>query len=243
MLLFVETTTAARGVKRPPRTTPFAPGAVTQSNEQPTNVAFTDAAGTLHGWYLTDASLDPYAIAVEDGVSPNGGRAVRIARVTSPLPWGDAALTQIFPAAPWRGRRLVFSAAMRADALTIGTGAMLLVHVRPRQEQGDKAARPILAMQADGLVRSPGWVRRSVAVDIPADAEQVQVSLAVTGSMAGWFGDLIVGTEPAAVAGLRMPMSRARLAAAGAMPLARGLERGQIGSQLEGAGSNPRVTW
>ena len=45
-------------------------------------------------------------------------------------------------------------------------------------------------MQADGLVRSSDWVRRSIAVDIPADAEQVQICLVVTGTMAGWFGDL-----------------------------------------------------
>jgi len=223
VLLFVETTTAARGLKRPPRKVRFSPGAVSEMNQQPTNLAFTDGAGALHGWHQTDASIDPYAIAMEDGVSPEGGRAVRIARKTSSLPCGDAALTQVFPAAPWRGRRLVFSAAMRADAPTIGTGAMLMIHVRPKKGQDGKTGMPILAIQADGLVRSSGWIRRFVAVDVPADAEALQVSLGVTGNMAGWFGDLIVGTEAAAVTDLRMPTSNARLAEARVPPLARRL--------------------
>jgi erythromycin esterase len=220
VLVFVETTTAARGNKWPPRVAAFQPTSVKQSNEKPTNLAFADGTGTPRGWHVTDASLPPYVVALEDGVSPDSGRAVRIARASSSLPWGDGALTQIFPAAPWRGRRLVFSAAIRADAPTIGTGAMLLVHVHPKQQQGSdaKAAKTILAMQADGLVRSSGWVRGSVAVDVPLDAERLQISLAVTGSVSVWFGDLIIGTAPSEVAGLRMPPAIARRGATGAVP-------------------------
>jgi len=221
VIIFVDTTTAARGLKWPRRVTLPAPGYVRESNEQPTNLAFTDRSGTLHGWHVTDASLEPYLIGIEDGMSPEGGRALRISRTQSSLPWGDASLTQFFSAAPWRGRRLVFSAAMRAAAPTIGTGAMLIVLVRPKQ--GQDAAKPIVAIQADGLVRSPGWVRRSVAVDIPVDAEHVQVCLAVTGTMVGWFGDLIVGTDPAAATDVRMPTARGRFTAASTMPFAQRL--------------------
>jgi len=200
-LLFVETTTTSRGLEHPPRVAALSPASVKDSNAEPTNFAFIERAATPDGWRLTDNSLYPYAVAITDRASPDGGRAVCISRAGSPLPWGDAALTQSFPAAPWRGRRLVFSAAMRAEAPRIGTGATLLVHVWPKQAPGSKTTpNPILAMPADGLVRSADWVRRSVAVDVPQDAERVQISIAVIGGGAGWFGDLALGSEPGAVA-------------------------------------------
>jgi len=94
---------------------------------------------------------------------------------------------------------------MRADAPHIGTGALLVIRVYPKFEADKWFARPIAAIQAGGLVRSPGWVRRSAAVDVPADADSVEISLAVTGNATGWFGDLAVGSEPGvAVAGWTM---------------------------------------
>ena len=81
---------------------------------------------------------------------------------------------------------------MRAEAPRIGTGAQLVVNIWPKRKEGADApsAKSTLALQPDGPVRSSGWTRKSIAVDIPADAERVQISLVVTGSSAGWFGDL-----------------------------------------------------
>jgi erythromycin esterase len=186
-ILFVERTTAARGNPTPPdRST--APAA----NEEPTNLALAGSNGIPKGWSVIDASfypnaLYPYGAVVADDPSPKGGRAVRIARADSTLPWGHGALSQSFPAAPWRGRRLILSAAIRADAPRIGTGAQLAVHVRNGRSDEDPV---LLALQPDGPVRSSDWTRRSVAVDIPADAERIQISLAFTGNGAGWFGDI-----------------------------------------------------
>src|SRR5262249_25241504 len=132
-LLFVEPPTTSRGLEHPPRVAALSPASVKDSNAEPTNFAFIKRAATPDGWRLTDNSLYPYAVAITDRASPDGGRAVCISRAGSPLPWGDAALTQRVPAAPWRGRRLVSSAAMRAEAPRIGTGATLLVHVWPKQ--------------------------------------------------------------------------------------------------------------
>jgi erythromycin esterase len=189
VLVFVERTTAARGNPKP------APHVVQSDtagrNAEPTNLAL--AGGDIpDGWRAIYDSRYPYLVAATDQASPGGGRAVRIARADSTLTWGDGALTQSFPAARWRGQRLVLSAAMRAEAPRIGTGAQLAVNIWPKRKEGtdEPSAKPILALQADGPVRSSGWTRHSVAVDIPADAERVQISLVVTGSSAGWFGDL-----------------------------------------------------
>ena len=124
-----------------------------------------------------------------------------MARVDTTLAWGNGMLLQSFPAAPWRGKRLVFSAAMRAEAPRIGTGAQLVVNVWPKRSEGanDTAMRSILALQSDGPVRSPDWTRRSIAVDIPANAERVQIGLVTTGCSTGWFGDLELETAGSAL--------------------------------------------
>jgi hypothetical protein len=107
------------------------------------------------------------------------------------VPWGDRALGQSFPAAPWRGKRLTFSAAMRADAPRIGTGTQILLEVFPKGED----AKSIAALQAGGPLRSPQWTRRSVAIDVPADADRIQISLVMTGDGAGLFGDLTLSAD------------------------------------------------
>ena len=116
---------------------------------------------------------------------------MRITRSPSTLAWGDHALGQRFPAAPWRGKRLTFSAAMRAAAPRIGTGTQILLEVFPKGED----AKSIAALQADGPVRSPQWTRRLVAINVPGDAERIQISLVMTGDGAGLFGDLTLAAN------------------------------------------------
>src|SRR5262249_19670006 len=113
VLLFVETTSAARGNRRgaPGNTAPAA-------NQQPTNPMMAGTGLVPDGWRAIEASYHlapvfPYAAAIAAKAAPSGGRAVQIARPVSPIPWGDGALGQSFPAAPWRDRHLIFSAAMR----------------------------------------------------------------------------------------------------------------------------------
>jgi len=145
-----------------------------------------------------------HAVTSSDLRSPAGGATVQIARAGAPLAWGDGALVQQFPAEPWRNQRLVFSAAMRAEAPHLGTGARLLVNVTRKKAnaQDPKASNPLTAVQMGGPVRGSAWTRRSVAVDIPADAESVQISLVVTGNSSGWFGDLeLAATAHSASAG------------------------------------------
>jgi erythromycin esterase len=189
VLVFVERTTMARGY--PWRSGAAIVNASNGGNEEPTNLALAGSGAIPDAWRLSDFAIFPYA-ATAGTESPNGGRAVKIARPDAPLPWGDGMLTQNFPAAPWRGRQLTFSAAMRAEAPHIGTGATLLIGIWPKQEKGSdrQTAKSILALQSDGPVRSSGWTRRSVTIDVPADADRIQICLVVTGNAAGWFGDL-----------------------------------------------------
>jgi erythromycin esterase len=186
VILFVESTTAARGnprsVKKERKAT---------ANGEPTNLVLAGSSGIPDGWGEIDSGFltsDRYffTVALADEPSPSGAKAVRIVRPSSTVPWGDRALGQSFPAAPWRGRRLTFSAAMRAEVPRIGTGTQILLEVWPKGQN----AKSILALQSDGPVRSPQWTRRAVAIDLPADAERIQISLVMTGDGAGFFGDL-----------------------------------------------------
>jgi hypothetical protein len=116
---------------------------------------------------------------------------VRIARSNDTLIWGDGGITQTFPVGQFRGRRLVFSAAMRAEAGRIGTGAQLVVRFLP------KSGDAVQVVQSGAPVRSSSWMRHSIAADVPRNAERIQICLVVTGAAAGWFGDLDLEVKPA----------------------------------------------
>src|SRR5262249_4406535 len=118
ILLFVERTTAAHGHPRVSRVASEA-----GSNAEPTNLQRAGTAALPDGWRAISYSRHPYVLSVAADESLEAGRAVRIARSDSTLVWGDGGITQTFPVGPFGGRRLVFSAAMRAEAARIGTGA------------------------------------------------------------------------------------------------------------------------
>jgi len=166
------------------------------ANGEPTNLALAGNSGIPDGWGVIDRGFltaDRYifTVALADELSPRGGKTVRIARPPSPVAWGDRALGQSFPAALWRGKRLTFSAAMRSDAPRIGTGAQIMLEVWPKGEN----AKSIVALQTDGPLHSPQWTRRAVAIDVPADAERIQISLVMTGDAEGLFGDLKLSAD------------------------------------------------
>jgi hypothetical protein len=188
VLMFVENATASRGNKRPDMGTRSVGAA---NNEAPTNLALAADGAIPTGWLARHHSLYPFRMAAADDASPAGGRTMRIARSDSPLAWGDGEVTQTFPAAPWRGRRLAFGAAMRAEAPRIGTGAQIVVKVWSKGKEG-VTPKPLATIRSDGMMRSADWERRLIEVDVPAEAERIQISLVVTGDSAGSFGDLEV---------------------------------------------------
>src|SRR5262249_21690810 len=107
VIVFVESTTAARGNPRSAKKEPEA-----KANGEPTNLALAGSNGIPNGWRELDSGfLTPdrylfaaaFAVALANEPSPSGGKAVRIARPPSTVAWGDRALGQSFPAAPWRG--------------------------------------------------------------------------------------------------------------------------------------------
>jgi erythromycin esterase len=186
VLLFVERTTAARGNPRVSRV-----ASEGGSNGEPTNLQLAGSAALPDGWRAISYSRHPYSVSVAEDETLEAGRAVRIARSNDTLIWGDGGITQTFPVGQFRGRRLVFSAAMRAEAARIGTGAQLVVRFLP------KSGDAVQVVQSGAPVRSSSWMRHSIAADVPRNAERIQICLVVTGAAAGWFGDLDLEVKPA----------------------------------------------
>jgi erythromycin esterase len=186
ILLFVERTTAARGNPRVSRVASEA-----ASNGEPTNLQLAGSAALPDGWRAISYSRHPYSVSVAEEETLEAGRAVRIARSDDTLIWGDGGITQTFPVAQFHGQRLVFSAAMRAEAARIGTGAQLVVRFLP------KSGDAVQVVQSGAPVRSSHWMRHSIAADVPRNAERIQICLVVTGAAAGWFGDLDLAVKPA----------------------------------------------
>src|SRR5215813_9542989 len=186
VLLFVERTTAARGNPRGSRVAPEG-----GSNGEPTNLQLMGSSDLPDGWRAITYSRHPYSLAVAEDETLEAGRAMRIARSNDTLVWGDGGITQTFPVGHFQGKRVVFSAVMRAEATRIGTGAQLVVRFLP------KSGDAVQVVQSGAPVRSSHWMRHSIAADVPRNAERIQICLVVTGAAAGWFGDLDLEVKPA----------------------------------------------
>lgn len=182
VLLFVETTTAARRTRAREQHSSVGMG----FHAAPSNLELAGAGAIPDGWLATNLSDGSYAVSIADERLPAGGHAMRIAREPRTLPWGDVTLSQFFRAARWRGRRLVFTAAMRTQVPRIGAGA----HIAIRVFSDDPGVQPRLAVQPAGPVRSSRWTERSVAIDVPSEARWIEISLVLAGSGSAWFGRL-----------------------------------------------------
>ena len=174
-------------------------------DEEPLNLELAGAGPIPNGWRATNLSDGSYAVSIADGQLPAGGNAMRIAREPGALPWGDVTLSQFFPAARWRGRRMVFTAAMRAQLLHIGTGAHIVIRVF----SDDPSVQPRVAAQPAGPVRSSHWAERSVAIDVPSEANWIEISLVLAGSGSAWFGGLqLSGVESTTLPAGRLQFSK-----------------------------------
>jgi len=193
ILAFVETTTAARA--NPAGRRPPWPQREPEPAATATNLELAGSSDVPEGWTSSGSwRAHGHTVALSDEPSPAGGRTVRIARASAPWRWGEGWLTQTFSAEAWRGRRLRFSGAVRAEVQGPGTGAQLYVEVRPKPREGVKWMMPPAQIaMIDRPVRSPHWSTYAVEIDVPETAHSIDLVLVLAGDGAGWFGDLELG--------------------------------------------------
>lgn len=122
-------------------------------------------------WLCTmHADPDSFRFFADASSPGQGTRSGCIERVT-PEPW--AVMSQPVPAQSLRGRKLRFSIAIRGERLAgQGGGPWLLVH---------GPAGVLLHKESVSLVGSR-WERRSIEVDVPAQAQEVEVGVTLVGA-------------------------------------------------------------
>ena len=164
-------------------------------NEEPTNLALAGGGHIPDGWRAIQRQPLPVSgRRPRTGHRLGGGRAVRLARADSDADLGATGRSRkASPAARWRGQRLVFSAAMRAEAPRIGTGAQLVVNVWPKRKEGARrAGRRNRSWRCSRMVRcgrptGPAGRSPSTFPPTPSGCRSASWSPA---DGAGWFGDL-----------------------------------------------------
>jgi hypothetical protein len=191
VLAFVEHTTAARGTPTGQRS----PTTRDDPSAAPGNLDLTGTGNVPIGWKWVGAAQPPHAHRLEllDGVSPSGGRAAQIARASAPWPWGVGRLEREFLAEAWRGKRLRFSAAVRAEVEGQRGGAHLYIAARSKPTEAALWPIPYNALGTLARpLRSPRWTACAAEIDIPQDAHTLTLGCAFAGDGAGWFSDLDV---------------------------------------------------
>jgi hypothetical protein len=114
-----------------------------------------------------------------------------IARTSAPWRWGEGNLEQKFSAQQWRGKRLRFSGAVRAEVQDPGTGAQLYIEARPKPREGVAWMMPArAASMIEPPVRLSQWDRYTVGVHVPNSADTITIGMSLLGNGAACFGDL-----------------------------------------------------
>jgi hypothetical protein len=193
VLAFVETTSAARANASGRR----APEPKREPASAATNLELA-GTGDVPGAWIASEIRRAYAhtVTLSNEPSPGGGRTVCIARSSAPWRWGEGRLTQTFAAEDWRGKRLRFGAAVRADVKGPGNGAYLYLETRLKASEGAAwQPPPVRVAMPDRPVCSPRWARYAVDIDIPETADLLVIGLALAGNGAAWFGDIELNAE------------------------------------------------
>jgi C-terminal processing protease CtpA/Prc len=135
-------------------------------------------------WKLRPLSQSQeYKVQIKEE-NPHAGRKCLEISHPEQCPWGHFGLvTQTVPAKPFRGKRVRFGAALRTEVAGIGRNyaALWVRSVRPSSKPC-----PFVDM-ADRPCRSREWTRRSVVLDVSADAEQLEVGFILNATGRAWF--------------------------------------------------------
>ena len=142
--------------------------------------------GNPEGWFSIQHAGDLSYTFKLDTSEPHGGtRSVRIDNV-GPEPFG--AIYQQLPAAAHRGRRLRLAAWLRTEdargSVTGGGGVLML--------QAMQAGAPLAwnHMKDAPVKGTSGWKRHAIELEVPANAEQIELGAMLHGPGRLWLDDV-----------------------------------------------------
>lgn len=189
-LLFVASTNAARAKPTTRRG---------RSAEPPAPAPFTN--GTFEEGVVGEA---PKGWSLPEQHPPAGFRALtteerckegkRCGMLTrDPSPWFNAslALRQRVDAAPYRGKRVRFRAAVRADVRGVGSEAHLYIRADRKGGAGVTwtPTRIVFANTHDRPIVDKAWQTRDLEIDVPENADVLGVGLGLAGTGRAWIDD------------------------------------------------------
>lgn len=149
-------------------------------------------AGHPEGWVTIQHAGDvSYLFTPDHDVPHSGQRSLRVDNV-GPEPYG--AVYQIVDAAPYRGRTLAFSAWMKTRETKgnrFGKGAGLKL-----QAMKNGYPEAVKQMRRDAIGGTTAWTRYELTLDVPADAQQIEVGMNLFGPGTAWFDDAMLEVLP-----------------------------------------------
>jgi C-terminal processing protease CtpA/Prc len=136
------------------------------------------------GWYLAGSAPQNYGISLTTQSPYDGMMCAAIWHTGALAPNDFGTLAQGFDAAPFRGSRVRFRAAVRAAVLGSNNRAQLWLRVdRPNGQVG------FLDNMANRPITSSRWGTYEIIGDVAADATQIYLGLILNGSGTAWIDD------------------------------------------------------
>ncbi len=145
------------------------------------------AAELPAGWLLMAKDREAYEIGTDLHVLYKGAPSLYL-KGKEPMP-KVAGLAEFVPAEKYAGERVRFSAVTRTEG--VEGGAQLVFHVN--RDKG-----PMIESIAGPIRGNSGWQNYAVVVDVPQDAINMNVGVALAGQGTVWLNDVkieIVGSD------------------------------------------------
>ena len=136
------------------------------------------------GWFTCGSHPSEYEMGLDPGAGPAQGAAAYVKGGERPL--GFATLMQSFKADAYRGKRLRFSAAVRADGVDQWAGLWMRV---------DGNTEQMLAfdnMQNRPITGTRDWETHAVVLDVPEQSCQIALGILLTGAGQVWMAEASV---------------------------------------------------
>jgi len=160
------------------------------AREGPANPALEEGAvgEAPAGWFFASQSGGKAAL---DATTPfQGALSVLLDATEAQGEQRFANLMQSIDAAPWRGERVRFRAAVRTEGLTAGSTAQMWLRVdRPDDADGNRRSGAFDNMD-DRPIRAQEWAHYEIVLDVADDATRIALGLFVLGNGKAWLDDV-----------------------------------------------------
>jgi hypothetical protein len=141
------------------------------------------ASDEAPGWFKGGSHDRQYDMG-RDAKVVLGGRASGFIRSNKPASEGFGTYMQMFEADEYRGKRVQFSAMVKAEAVADWAGLWM------RIDDDKQRANAFDNMQGREIKGTSHWVRQSVVLDVAADAKAVAIGVLLNGKGSVWINDV-----------------------------------------------------